>query len=694
MMEDAQQQIGTGLEILPYQDRASIKPDGESDYWRAQQGQNKVLIRYQGQSLSKAPSKVQDWLADNAEAYGLFMPVGSTAAGETSPETRIADGFDTLLVASLDSPSSRALLPSAKQMEEGIVAIDNPDLQEAARANLQIQLDRQSKQDKAGQLHAARELWAAIDDGKSLDDVPINIRVAAGSATIAEATNFIRAREGGRIIQTDAVTLSELNRMMASNPDRFAGQDLDAYRNQISRNDLKELKQHQTDLLKQDSQALKRTELYKATFEQADQLLQQLGRSTAGPDGEIDPEAAKLNAQFLINLKNRIDQEFAKGSFDAAEPGLLQSLIQKQLAADFPDQAAELQALQDVSSSVSTNDSPTVWETIKTKSVDVVAGIVETFFERYEEDPEGFHNGLRLLDPFTEGMRATGLLEDESYKQIAQAFDDVSGEAITAVQPYLEDLIQKVERGEIDPNDTLVVAAGSLGAALLTASKKDRVRIIKATRSPFSRLIDAVKRKAQGPKTAPSANAQVDNGPAPNSKQAPGGATNKSSDDAPSFAVNSKKNGTGVKSGTFTGSYKNMSKQELSFVEKELAAGRSVERIPESKVKGKRSADFWISDGKTRIEVEFKSMKDVEFIGDLETDSAKISRGLSRKLTKGRGQSLNIAVDVIGQEGITIEIVERAWSRAKGDFRRRGVAAPSVRIIGKDFEFKKDWKLK
>jgi hypothetical protein len=123
-------------------------------------------------------------------------------------------------------------------------------------------------------------------------------------------------------------------------------------------------------------------------------------------------------------------------------------------------------------------------------------------------------------------MRATGLLEDESYKQIAQAFDDVSGQAITAVQPYLEDLIQKVERGEIDPNDTLVVAAGSLGAALLTASKKDRVRIIKATRSPFTRLIDAVKRKAQGPKTAQSAKGQVDNGPAPNSKQTPGGATN------------------------------------------------------------------------------------------------------------------------------------------------------------------------
>ncbi|HAT88108.1 MAG TPA: hypothetical protein DCS30_20540, partial [Rhizobiales bacterium] len=95
------------------QDRASITPGGESDYWSAQQGQNKVLIRYQGQSLSKAPSKVQDWLADNLGPYGLFMPDGSTAAGETSPEDRIADGFDRVLVASLDSPSSRALGPSA-----------------------------------------------------------------------------------------------------------------------------------------------------------------------------------------------------------------------------------------------------------------------------------------------------------------------------------------------------------------------------------------------------------------------------------------------------------------------------------------------------------------------------------------------------------------------------------------------------
>jgi hypothetical protein len=167
LMEDAQQHVGTGLEILPYQDRASIKPGGESDYWSAQQGQNKVLIRYQGQSLSKAPSKVQDWLADNSAAYGLFMPAGSIATDSKPPETRRTDGFDRVLVASLDSPSSRALGPSAKQMEEAIAAIDNPDLQEAARANLQIELDRQSKQDKAGQLAAAREIWAALDDGNT-----------------------------------------------------------------------------------------------------------------------------------------------------------------------------------------------------------------------------------------------------------------------------------------------------------------------------------------------------------------------------------------------------------------------------------------------------------------------------------------------------------------------------------------------
>ena len=346
LMEDAPQDIRDGLEILPYQDRASIKPVGDHDYWSVQQGQNKVLIRYQGQSLSKAPSKVQDWLADKAASYGLFLPVGSTAADSKSPEDRIADGFDRVLVASLDSPSSRALGPSAKQREEAISAIDNPDLQEAARANLQINLDRQSKQDKAGQLNAARELWAAIDDGKSLDDIPISIRVAAGSATLADATDFIRTREGGKIIRTDAVTLSELNRMMALNPDRFSGQDLDAYRNQISRNDLKELKQHQTALLQQDSQALKRTEIYKATFEQADQLLQQLGRSSTGPDGESDPEAARLNAQFFVNLKARIDYELDRNEGQGLNVIQIHDLIQKQLQTDFPDQTMQLQRLE------------------------------------------------------------------------------------------------------------------------------------------------------------------------------------------------------------------------------------------------------------------------------------------------------------------------------------------------------------
>jgi hypothetical protein len=44
---------------------------------------------------------------------------------------------------------------------------------------------------------------------------------------------------------------------------------------------------------------------------------------------QIDSPSHKLNAQFFVNLKNLIDQKFAKGSFDAPEPGLLQSLIQK-----------------------------------------------------------------------------------------------------------------------------------------------------------------------------------------------------------------------------------------------------------------------------------------------------------------------------------------------------------------------------
>ena len=100
----------------------------------------------------------------------------------------------------------------------------------------------------------------------------------------------------------DVATLSELNRMMAQKPDRFIAQDLDVYRNLLSRADLNTLKQTQSGLLQQDSQTLKQSEIYEAAFEQAGQLLQQLGLSS--PNDETDPGKAR----FLNYLKFRLDR--------------------------------------------------------------------------------------------------------------------------------------------------------------------------------------------------------------------------------------------------------------------------------------------------------------------------------------------------------------------------------------------------
>ena len=407
-------------------------------------------------------------------------------------------------------------------MEEALTAINNPEIKEAARTHLQIEMDKQSRAETEAQLAASRELWAAIDNGGSLEDVPVATRVTAGSATIADATDYIRNREGGKIIRSDAITLSELNRMMAQKTDRFIAQDLDAYRNLLSRADLNTLKQSQTGFLQQDSQTLKQSEVYEAAFEQADQLLQQLGLS--GPNGETEQQEAR----FLNNLKSRLDHQIAQGNFDATDPDLLPGLIQTQLAADFPQQAAQLQALEEESSSVSTHEAPTLLGSVKTKAVDFLAAGVETFFERYEEDPDGAHTALRLLN------LTSVLLDNEELKRLEQVFDDATGEAITALQPHLEALVEKVENGEIDPEDALLTASGGLGIAIAKASKKERANIIKATRSPFTRLIDAVKRKAHGPKTAPSGKGVGEDGSALGNNRAPDGAPNKSGESAPS----------------------------------------------------------------------------------------------------------------------------------------------------------------
>jgi hypothetical protein len=129
---------------------------------------------------------------------------------------------------------------------------------------------------------------------------------------------------------------------------------------------------------------------------------------------------------------------------------------------------------------------------------------------------------------------------------------------------------------------------------------------------------------------------------------------------------------TGRVSGRFTGSLDDLTTAERSFVQREVAAGRSIESIPTG---NGRTADFLI-DG---VQTELKTISGVS-----NTTSNGISSAMASRIMDGRGQSGHIVVDLTGQKGVTREIAERGIARAYGADRRAGIQ--SIRAYSDDFD--------
>lgn len=117
----------------------------------------------------------------------------------------------------------------------------------------------------------------------------------------------------------------------------------------------------------------------------------------------------------------------------------------------------------------------------------------------------------------------------------------------------------------------------------------------------------------------------------------------------------------GLLNGRLTGDASRLLPAERSFVNEQLSAGRRVELIPTGT---SRSADFLI-DG---VRFELKTVTNV-----VNQTSNGLSASISRSILSGRGQSPNIIIDARNQPGVTIEIAQRAASRAYGADSRNGI---------------------
>ena len=309
-------------------------------------------LSYNGTSMEHAPQNVVDWVHQNATKYGLYFPLanenwhvelagtrGTAGAGaglpsnsNTSPggvQVATAGAMDTTgmsgsappaygsptglsvgtVAASNNTLAPRTSMPSYDDIETKLAAIADPQTQDAARRIVYARMEAQSKAAAAETTQAKAQLWKVIDQGGTPDQVPTDVQQAAGMEAMSSAWSYMSAARNGRDPVSDPQLVYQLKKQAASDPDTYAGVDLNDYRGRLSKSDFASLTDNQTTAISDKRKALETGASVTQAFGQAEAQLRGVGIIKDAKDmGTAD---YKRVATFQNTLSDQMD-EFQK----------------------------------------------------------------------------------------------------------------------------------------------------------------------------------------------------------------------------------------------------------------------------------------------------------------------------------------------------------------------------------------------
>lgn len=348
MMQDAPPEIREGLGIYsgyrsterqaqlyasavkrygsPQAARKWVAPPGRSNHNHG----DAVDLAYNGQSLSHAPKEVVDWVHQNAGKYGLYFPMKHEPWHVEPMGTRGSAGFNGTVAPRNNTVAPRSVAPSFDDIESKLAAISDPDVRDATRKRLYAALETQSKAYEAQEKQAKAELWKYIDQGQTPDQVPMEVRQAAGMAAVSSAWEYMNKAASGRAVDSDETLLYDMRRYAATNPTDFAAIDLNDYRDRLSKEAIKELTGQQTTALTDQRKAQEDGLTLTTAFSQAQTQLEAVGLTTTGKEDREREDAAKRIAQFQNALAAQMD-EFKRSNQKAPNQMEIQSMINRML---------------------------------------------------------------------------------------------------------------------------------------------------------------------------------------------------------------------------------------------------------------------------------------------------------------------------------------------------------------------------
>lgn len=313
-------QIGSGFRSIERQ-RQLWEASDKTGKWVGRPGRSlhnhgkAVDIWYNGARLDKAPAHVREWVHANAGNYGLRFPM-SWEAWHIEPFNARGGGDDgaqgSVAVASRDGVSARATMPSYDAAMTQILAIKDPDVRAAAIKQMSAMFEIRSKAESANADEAKKSIWADMNRGVKLADIPIDTRIAAGREAVS---GFMEYENKAGQVTTDPVLHRDLTLFAAREPEKFSQVDLTAPEiiNRLSKSDLDGLVTKQASALSDMRVAKEKGVEIASAMEGAKTQLEAVGITMTGKEGTKREEAAQRISQFQMALMSQME-EFAKAN--------------------------------------------------------------------------------------------------------------------------------------------------------------------------------------------------------------------------------------------------------------------------------------------------------------------------------------------------------------------------------------------
>jgi GH24 family phage-related lysozyme (muramidase) len=193
-------------------------------------------------------------------------------------------------------------------IEQRLQAIEDPDVREEARKRVNALLDAQEKASKQETKATQDALWERIYAGETPDAFSVEDKLAAGNEQVSAMWSAIEAKQARGEITTNEELFYTLKKQ-ATDPEAFAGVNLNEYRDEISAKDIRTLIDLQTSAINDTQKAKAEGVVTKAVMDYAETQLNAIGITMVGKDGNDRAEAAKRIARFNESL-SMMTQEF------------------------------------------------------------------------------------------------------------------------------------------------------------------------------------------------------------------------------------------------------------------------------------------------------------------------------------------------------------------------------------------------